>query len=400
MINPLFRWAKTEPIRRTFGYYSVFFCLGLSAGIVGPILPSLAAQTGSTLANVGLVFMVGSIAYTFGVIFGGRVFDRLRGHPVLGAAQICLGLVFFLIPYVPWFWLLLVLFCLRGLAESFILTGSNAMLIWTHGEKVSPFMNALHFFFGLGALVSPLLVAQVVSAALGYEWSLRALALFMLVVGIRMVILPGSPQPVAQAAAEKKLAVGSQMIYPFVISAMLFLFFYVGAEVSFTGWFYTYAVTLNLASAAGAAYLTSVFWLSFTISRLFSIPLAVRFSPKQVLPLASISCLTILLLAIVLPRSTWLLWLLAIGLGFCMAPIWPSGFTLAGQSINMTGSISGMVLIGDSMGGMLLPWLSGKVIGTAGAQVLIYLVFGAMLMNFLMFGSMINFRPKKINSES
>ncbi len=61
---------------------------------------------------------------------------------------------------------------------------------------------------------------------------------------------------------------------------MLFLFFYVGAEITFGGWVYTYAVTLKLASAAGAAYLTSAFWLAFTVGRLISIPAATRFHAK------------------------------------------------------------------------------------------------------------------------
>ncbi|HMD88018.1 MAG TPA: MFS transporter [Anaerolineaceae bacterium] len=394
MLANLLAWSKKEPIRRTFAYYSIFLCLGMSAGIVGPTLPSLAAQTGSPLASMGLLFMVGSAAYTIGVVVAGRVFDRLRGHPVLGIVQLCEAVIFFLIPFVPWFWLLLGLFCVRGIAESFILTGSNTMLIWTHGEKVSPFMNGLHFFFGLGAFISPLLVAQAISAALGYSWAYRALAVIMLLFGLRMLTLSGSPQPVFEKSTEKKQALDGRAIYPFVFAAALFLFFYVGAEVSFSGWFYTYSVTLNLANAATAAYLTSAFWLSFTISRLISIPIAVRYNPRQVLPWASISSLSILLLAMFLPHSLGLLWLMAVGLGFCMAPIWPTGFTLAGQSINMTGRISGIVLVGDSLGGMLLPWFSGQVIGSVGAQVLIYLVFGAMLMNFMTFAGMVYFRPK------
>jgi FHS family Na+ dependent glucose MFS transporter 1 len=113
-----------------------------------------------------------------------------------------------------------------------------------------------------------------------------------------------------------------------------------------------------------------------------------------VIAAASLSSLSILVLVILLPGSQGLLWLLAVGLGFCMAPLWPTGFTLAGQSINMTGRISGIVLMGDSFGGMVLPWLAGRVIGTAGAQVLIYLVFGAMLMNMLAFVGMLSLRPK------
>ena len=113
-----------------------------------------------------------------------------------------------------------------------------------------------------------------------------------------MLTLKGSPQPTHARSSEAVRPANGPIPYALVISAMLFLFFYVGAEITFGGWIYTYAVTLKLASAAGAAYLTSVFWLAFTIGRLISIPVATRFKPKQVILTALFSCLSILVLGI------------------------------------------------------------------------------------------------------
>ena len=110
---------------------------------------------------MGLVFLVGSIGYTLGTMIGGRVFDRLPGHPVLGIAQLFAAVLIFFIPLAASLWLLLAILVCKGFAEGFVNTGANALLVWTHGEKVAPFMNGLHFFFGLGAFLSPLLVAQV-----------------------------------------------------------------------------------------------------------------------------------------------------------------------------------------------------------------------------------------------
>ena len=395
MLTDVLAWSKKEPIRRTFGYYSVFLCIGMSAGIVGPTLPSLAAQTGSSLANIGLVFLVGSATYTVGVVIAGWMFDRLRGHPIMGITQICLGVIIFVIPFTPWFWLMLVLFCLKGLAESVIMIGSNTMLIWTHGEKVSPFMNALHFFFGLGAFLSPLLVAQVLGVAGGYRWAYWALAAFAALVGLRMLTMSGSPHPSQAHNLETTRNSTGRVSYALVISAMLFLFFYVGAEISFGGWVYTYAVSLNLASAAGAAYLTSAFWAAFTVGRLISIPAAIRFKPKQVILAAVSGCLVILGVGITFSGSSLALWLLAIGLGFCMAPIWPTGFTLAGQSIAMTGKITSIILLGDSLGGMVLPTVVGKVIEGSGPRTMVYLVFGSLVLNLLAFTGMLRLGPPK-----
>ena len=152
--------------------------------------------------------------------------------------------------------MLAILVC-KGFADGFINTGANTLLVWTHGEKVGPFMNGLHFFFGLGAFLSPFLVAQVVGTAGGYRWAYWALAAFATLVGLRMLTLSGSPQPTHARDSETVRPARGPIPYPLVISAMLFLFFYVGAEITFGGWVYTYAVTLKLASAAGAAYLTS-----------------------------------------------------------------------------------------------------------------------------------------------
>jgi FHS family Na+ dependent glucose MFS transporter 1 len=395
MFEKLRTFAGNAAIQRTFGYYFLFICLGLDSAIIGPTLPALAGQTNSRLGQMGLVFLVGAIGYTLGTMLGGRVFDRVRGHPVLGIAQLFTAALIFFIPLASRFWALLAILVCKGFAEGFVNTGANILLVWTHGEKVGPFMNGLHFFFGLGAFLSPLLVAQVVGTAGGYRWAYWALAAFGALVGLRMLTLSGSPQPAQAHAGDTARAARGPIPYGLVISAMLFLFFYVGAEITFGGWVYTYAVTLKLASAAGAAYLTSAFWLAFTVGRLISIPAATRFKPKQVILAAVLSCLSVLALGIIFSGSSTALWLLAIGLGFCMAPIWPTGFTLAGQSITLTGKLTGVILLGDSFGGMVLPTVVGKVIEGSSPRAMVYLVFGSLVLNLLAFIGMLHLRPAK-----
>jgi FHS family Na+ dependent glucose MFS transporter 1 len=393
MFEKLKVFSRNDAIRHTIGYYSLFICLGLDSAIIGPTLPALADQTASRLGQMGLLFLAGAIGYTLGTMVGGRVFDRVRGHPVLGSAQLCAAVLIFFIPLAPWLWLLLAILVCKGFAEGFVNTGANTLLVWTHGDKVGPFMNGLHFFFGLGAFLSPFLVAQVVGVEGGYRWAFWALSVFAALVGLRMLTMPGSPWPTQMHAMKTVQNARGPIPYALVISAMLFLFFYVGAEITFGGWVYTYAVTLKLASAAGAAYLTSVFWLAFTIGRLISIPAATRFRPKQVILAALFSCLSILIVGILFWGSSAALWMMAIGLGFCMAPIWPTGFTLAGQSINLTGRIAGIILLGDSFGGMVLPTLVGKVIEGSGPRSMVSLVFGSLVLNLLAFAGMLRLRP-------
>jgi len=368
--------------RNTFGYYSLFVCIGLGTAILGPTIPDLARQTGTTVARIGAIIFVGSIGYTGGTLLGGRLFDRLRGHALLGVAELISAgcLVFF--PVTRWLWLLLALSCCRGVADGMVNTGGNTLLVWTHGEKASPFMNGLHFCFGLGAVLSPLLVGWLITLPGGYRWAYWAVAAFDALAGLSVLAMGGSPDPRehTRRAREAHGRAGGIAYVPIALSG-LYLFAYVGAEISFGSWVSTYARELQLATAAGAAFLASAFWLSFTIGRGISIAVAIRFTPRQVIPAALTACLALSAVLILLPPSSALLWTIAVALGFFMAPLWPSGFTLAGQVVALSAFTSGLVLLGDSFGGMVLPALTGTVMEASGEHMslsLPLLVFGSL----------------------
>jgi FHS family Na+ dependent glucose MFS transporter 1 len=365
----------------------------LDTAVLGPTLPALAHQTHTPLGRMGWLFLAGAIGYTLGTTLGGRVFDRVHGHPVLGVAQLTTAALNVLVPLIPWFWLLLGVVACQGFANGLVNTGANTLLVWTHEEKVGPYMNGLHFCFGVGSFLAPMLVAQVIGGTGGYRWAYWSLAACATLVSLRLLTLSGHPRPAHHHDTGASTLAGARVYYPLVIPAALFLFFYVGAEVAFSGWVYTYAVTLKLASTEGAAYLTSGFWLSFTLGRLLSIPLATRFTPPQIVLAALCTCLSILAMVIIIPDSSVVLWMAALGLGFGMAPLWPTGFTLAGQSLTLTASVSGMILLGDSFGGVVLPWLVGQVMEVTGPRALVYLVFASLVGNVLAFVAMLRLRP-------
>ncbi len=388
-MSKLTAFLKTDAMRWTLMYYSLFICLGLSVGLLGPTLPSLADQTQTRVGQLGALFLAGAFGGLLGTLLGSRVFDRVRGHPALGIAQLIAAALIALYPLLTSVWLLVIAVIGKGIADGFINTGTNTLLVWTHKDKSSPYMNGLHFCFGLGAFLAPFLVAQLLVISGGYRWAYWALAALGGLAGLGMLTLKRNPQH-AQAAPTVKET--SHTNYPLVFAAMLFLFFYVGAEIAFAGWIYTYAFTLDLADATMAAYLTSGFWLSFTIGRLISIPLATRLAPQRMIAAALAGCLIILLAALLLPMTSSLVWIMALALGICMAPIWPSGFTLAGRSLKLTARVSGIILLGDSLGGMILPWLVGQVLDFTGPQALIYLVFTSLIFNLMAFVAILRLR--------
>ncbi|HJX67497.1 MAG TPA: MFS transporter [Candidatus Limnocylindrales bacterium] len=382
--------------RRSVGYFALFLCLGLDMAVIGPTLSDLAGQTGSTLGEIGMVFFLGAGGVSLGTLLGGWTLDRTSGRLVLGAAQIISGSLLFLVPHVGWYVPLLALFVLKGIAGGVVGTGANTLLQWTHGAKAAPFVNALHFFFGLGAFLSPLLLGLMLSAGAAYSDVYTLLALFDISVGAAVLVRLSAPQA-PQMGHREAGATGTHSSYlaPIVVAATLFLFFYVSAELTFGGWVYTYAVTLGLADPARAAYLTSLFWLAFTLGRLISIPVAVRISSAHVLVAALIGCTAFLGLLVVFAASPGVLWLAVAGVGFSMAPMWPSGYNLAVQSIHLTARLGAVIMLGDSIGGMVLPGLTGLFMERAGAAAMTKLVLASMVATAVAFGAIALFRARR-----
>ncbi len=386
--------TNATKIRNTIGYYLLFVCLGFGMGITGPALPSLASQTMSTIGQIGMMLLFSSIGFTVGTLIGGRLFDRMRaGHLILGAGQLLAAALLAAVPLAGSLPVLLLIVFISGLPGGMINTGANTLLMWTHGEKSGPFINGLHFFFGLGAFISPTFYAQILNAGGTYRqvyWILAGIAVPIALYMLMQPHTPEHPHKLAEKISSSRKDIAQYL--PLITSAMLFLFFYVGAEVTFGNWIYTYTLTLNLANATRAAYLTSSFWLAFTIGRLISIPVAARFKSEQILGLALGACMLVIGLIIANPGSSALLWACTTALGFFMAPVWPTGYNLAGRSVKLTATISSIILLGDSFGGMILPSLTGQVVEHFGAPMMTWLVFGSLAGNILMLLAILRLR--------
>ncbi|MDX9991132.1 MAG: MFS transporter [Anaerolineales bacterium] len=386
--------SQNKDLLLSLNYYLLFIYLGLSMGAAGPTIPSLATQLGVSIGSMGLLLVIGSIGYTLGTSLSGRIFDRLPAHPVLGVSLLVCAALTALIPLIPLFWLLAALYFVRGIFDSMAGAGPNTLLVWVHKAKAAPYINALHFFFGLGAFLSPFIFGLLVGFENGYRWIFWILSAYAALAGIRLLTLPGSPQPEAAKTATTQTP-GLKIPYPLVFAAAFFLFFYVSAELSFGNWIYTYTLSLNLTNAAGAAFLNSGFWFAFTFGRLVSVPLAVRFKPAQMVAFGLGGALFFALIPFLFPHSLSALWVVALGLGLFMAPVWPGGFNLAGQSLVLTATISSIILLGDSLGGMILPSATGKIIEGLGAPAMIYLVFASLALNLVAFLFMLKLRQKE-----
>ncbi len=357
----------------TASYYASFVAMGISMSSLGPTLPGLAENTRSSLAAIGILFTARSIGSLVGSVWGGRVYDRLSGHAIMAAMLASMAVLTALTPLVPILWLLTILLFLTGFVQGVLNIGGNALLVWVHGLNVGPLMNGLHFCFGLGTFITPVIIAQFIALEGGLVWTYLLLAVIILP-SAAMALLPSPASPLANRSDKPDTS------DPLLITLIAMVFgCYSGASLAYGGWIYTYAIEMNLTSPANAAYLTSVFWGALTIGRLVAIPLAIRFKPYSILRADYIGAFLSLLFMLIWPRSLAAIIITSAGLGFALASIYPTTMSLSGRLMTLSGRVTGLFAIGNSAGSMLLPWIIGILFEGSGPQSLAIVLLVDML---------------------
>lgn len=368
--------TNQQKLITTSAYYLAFILLGLTISAEGPTLLKLSEHTSSTLGQISSIFLFGSFGYLVGSYISGRIYDRVPGHQFMAGILVLLGIVTALVPVVTSLNVLLIIILILGLAKGALDVGCNTLLLWVHNETVGPFMNGLHAFFGVGAFVAPLIVANVMKATNDIYWVYWSFAIAALPIAVFIWNLPSPP---ARATPEEHKATPLPVL-PVAVMVLCFLL-YVGAEAGYGNWIYTYAFKRNLGTEITANYLTSAFWGFFTVGRLLGILISTRARSLTILTVDFIGCLASVGLILLFQESATVLWIGSILLGVSLASIFPTFLTLAEERMHVTGSMTGWFLVGGGLGGMLMPWLIGQAFVLAGPGAMIMIVLVSIALN-------------------
>jgi FHS family Na+ dependent glucose MFS transporter 1 len=363
-------------MRKTILYSLAFIALGLGSGSLGPTLPALAAQTNAEMKQISNLF----IARSFGTMIGswmiGRFYDRIAGHPLLASSLLATAAALALVPSAPQLPILLALTAFMGIALASINVGGNALIVMVHGERVRPFISVLHFAFGLGGYLAPALVAQLGRRTDSLQLTYWLMALAIVPVSLVTFLSP-SPSLREHRSLDSTARAPALMIALFAALAFL----QIGAEATAMGWYFSYAIERGMNSQT-AAHLNSGFWAAFTVGRLATIWMSVRFKAVPLIIVSLSIALMIALGLLAFAPAPFVLWLGAIGLGLAMAPVFPNAFGLAERMLGLSGKITGLFLVGSSAGSMFWPWLAGQFFKSQGPQVMALVValnlFGAL----------------------
>ncbi len=240
--------------------------------------------------------------------------------------------------------------------------------------------------------MAPLIFARVVLATDDIQWTYWFFALISLPISIWFWFLPSPP------IRSKSPNPGGKSSFSGIFLIIIFFFVcIVGLEVGFGNWIYTYSTRLGLASETSAAYLTSAFWGAFTIARLLGIVISSRLRPQTILFADLVGCVLGLLILILWPVSSFALWSGTIVIGFSIASAFATGIALAEQRLRLTGSLTGWILVGSGIAGMVFPWLIGQLFERISPRVTMPILMVITLVAFVLLFALILSKHKAAN---
>jgi fucose permease len=345
--------------RLQFSAWAGIFVFGIVMAILGAILPSLFDRIGFGAGAAGDLFLTMNFAMLVTTLFFGPLADRFGFKALLAVSAFLVAGAFLLMSRAPTYGLVLVAAVILGLGGGGLNGGTNALTSDIHeGDKRGAALNVLGIFFGFGALTVPFLIGTL-RELLGIQRILQLAAILGLVPFVIYVVLrfPKAKQPQGFPIKEAARIVRSPLLW---LTALI-LFFQSGNEFTVGGWISTYLQKTFGLAAGAAALVLAAYWAAIMSGRLLSSRLvrAVR-GETIILGSAALALCAAALMAFAPSGAAAAVGAVVLGLGF--AAIYPTTLAIVGERFAaFTGTAFSVVIAVGLVGGMLAPWLAGKI---------------------------------------
>jgi len=342
--------------------FFAFVLIGANDGAFGVLIPSLQMQYGVDKATIGLLFLVQSIGYLVAAFSSGLLIEKLgnRRFLMLGVVSFLFGVgsLALMLPFM----IVLITMLSLGLGVGIIDAGINAYI--ASMPRNTARLNYLHAFYGIGALLGPL----IASALLAVRWGWNSVYVvwigmsLVLLIGFHLVFKQQNIAPSEEVAAPRSNVLVAALRVPVVWIAALFLLIYVGAEVSVGIWSYSFLIEERHTSILFAGWMVSGYWLGLTLGRLALARVTLRVGSTRLIQ----CCLVGVVIGVLLVWLVPIYPVSAIGLvliGFSFGPIYPTTIALISNRVSariLPSAIGFMVSLG-SIGAAVFPWFAGML---------------------------------------
>ncbi|XP_054157271.1 major facilitator superfamily domain-containing protein 4A-like [Oppia nitens] len=149
--------GKYHILMTTFALYFCYISYGLSYNIWGPTWVELVGLLNSTQKDMSYGNSLMAIGYTIGAFSGLFLHNHINRQLMVAFYLILMALSTSLTPVLKSYTVFMELSIIFGFGEGGFDTACNAWLLEMWLRDNGPYMQALHFMFGLGSLLAPLI---------------------------------------------------------------------------------------------------------------------------------------------------------------------------------------------------------------------------------------------------
>ncbi len=316
------------------------FIYGMIAAMLGTILPDLSDRFHLTPSQNGTIAFAQALGLILASLAVGPLLDN-EGKKIgliLGLGLISIAL--FALPRAPGFRSILSLIFLLGVGGGILVTGANSLVSDVSETHRATALNLVNLFFGLGALATPFIAANL----FGRNWVRLCYTIASLTV-VTLAIQAFTKMPGPTGAGRFVLADAAPVLgRPLLFLVGLFLFLYISCEVGIWNWLPRHLIAQGIPETRALNILSLGFALGLLIGRAGVLPVLTRVPAVTVTLVGSVAMAvtTFLMLRTKRPGVALLLVFLA---GISMAPVFPTTLAIVGDAFpRMTGTAIGFVI--------------------------------------------------------
>ena len=350
--------------------YISFISLGLPDSLLGSAWPTMSAALHAPLWGAGLLQMTVSLCTIVSSLNSARLIRRFGTGRLTALSGLLTAAALMGMSFAPHYAFLLLLSIPLGLGAGAVDAAINNYVA-LHCE--AKHMNWLHCFWGVGTIVSPLVMSAALGLGMKWTAGYRGVSAMQFALGIVLLSTLGlwqGEKTKGEERAAKVLTVREVLALPGAKQGLTNFTCYCAVEQTFMLWSSTYLVMARGVDAVRAASMGGLFFLGMTIGRGVSGFIAMKLSPRQMVRLGQTMMAAGGLLLFVPGQAMALFGLLFMGLG--CAPVYPNIMQDTPRNYGEENSqaVIGVQMAFAYMGSLFAPTIFGWIADALGYGVL------------------------------
>lgn len=359
--------------------YLTFISLGLPDSLLGTTWPLMRLDLGMPIEAAGIISFIISGGTIVASFFSDKIIKRFKTGNVTFVSVLLTALALLGFSLATEFYMLVILAIPLGLGAGAIDSGLNKYVADNYDAK---HMNWLHSFWGLGAIIGPLLISLFIGLQNGWRlgYLVISLAQFSIVLLLFTTLKKwqakenGKDESIELNNGDFK-KIGKKAMFAIFSS----YFIYMLIESAIILWGATYLIEARRFGESSAALTISIFFIGMTSGRMISGFLSKRFGNNTLIKLG-IGLIVIGITILFIPNSiTSIIGIVVIGLG--LAPIYPA---LLHQTPVYFGKENSQKMMGRQMAfaytsSTFMPPLLGFILSKTSFNLLPYILIGVAL---------------------